>query len=56
MLKEFHIFLLLSYFRCVTWQLPGQCTLVDPKPGKCCKTPRCPPWVNIVYPEGYKEE
>ncbi|KAK7483037.1 hypothetical protein BaRGS_00025700, partial [Batillaria attramentaria] len=38
---------------CVSWQNLGQCHLVDPAPGLCCKTPSCPPNVVIHYPDGY---
>lgn len=43
-------------FRCVTWNLPNICTLRDPAPGKCCKTPDCPSYVVIQYPPGYGPE
>ncbi|XP_076113274.1 uncharacterized protein LOC143080959 isoform X2 [Mytilus galloprovincialis] len=50
----------LGFYRCkelcYKWQLPSQCTLEEPAPGKCCKTPSCPPWITIQYPSGYKEE
>lgn len=38
---------------CVNWQLPTQCTLSAPAPGKCCNTPSCPAGVQISYPPGY---
>ncbi|XP_052061712.1 uncharacterized protein LOC127701787 [Mytilus californianus] len=41
---------------CYKWDLPSQCTLNEPAPGKCCKTPKCPPMIPIEYPLGYKEE
>ncbi|XP_071172357.1 uncharacterized protein [Mytilus edulis] len=50
----------LGFYRCkelcYQWNLPSSCTLNEPAPGKCCKTPTCPPWIIINYPEGYKEE
>ncbi|CAG2241235.1 unnamed protein product [Mytilus edulis] len=42
---------------CYKWDLPPSCTLHEPAPGKCCKTPSChEPWNTIQFPEGYKEE
>ncbi|XP_052818305.1 multiple epidermal growth factor-like domains protein 11 [Mya arenaria] len=38
---------------CVTWNLPSQCHLNPPAPGKCCQTPSCPTGYNIQYPPGY---
>ncbi|WAR24408.1 hypothetical protein MAR_038077 [Mya arenaria] len=35
-----------GYYRCTSlcysWNLPAECHLADPAPGKCCKTPECP--------------
>jgi len=38
---------------CYTFNLPPQCSMQGPAPGKCCKTPSCPAGVNIQYPPGY---
>lgn len=38
---------------CVTWNLPSQCHLNPPAPGKCCQTPSCPTGFNVQYPPGY---
>ncbi|XP_071172354.1 uncharacterized protein [Mytilus edulis] len=50
----------LGFYRCkelcYKWKLPASCSLNEPAPGKCCKTPSCPPWIPIQYPEGYKAE
>ncbi|KAJ8303529.1 hypothetical protein KUTeg_019925, partial [Tegillarca granosa] len=32
---------------CVTWNLPDVCTMTEPVPGKCCKTPNCPPYIEV---------
>ncbi|KAH3867360.1 uncharacterized protein LOC127867513 [Dreissena polymorpha] len=48
-----------GYYRCTslcyTWNLPQQCHLADPAPGKCCQTPSCPPQYTIKFPPGYIE-
>ncbi|XP_060605062.1 putative per-hexamer repeat protein 5 isoform X8 [Ruditapes philippinarum] len=41
---------------CVQWQLPQQCHMNPPAPGKCCQTPSCPAGFDIKYPVGYTEE
>ncbi|CAC5382849.1 unnamed protein product [Mytilus coruscus] len=50
----------LGFYRCkelcYEWYLSSPCTLNDPAPGKCCKTPSCPPWITMQYPPEYKEE
>ncbi|KAK3591361.1 hypothetical protein CHS0354_040323 [Potamilus streckersoni] len=40
---------------CLTWNLPDVCHLDPPVSGKCCKTPVCPSYVQIQYPQGYQE-
>jgi len=42
--------------KCINWQLPSVCSLNQPAPGKCCKTPNCPSYVNINYPPNYTPE
>ncbi|XP_071091672.1 uncharacterized protein [Haliotis cracherodii] len=42
--------------RCIAWSLPAACTIHEPAPGKCCKTPTCPPGYTISYPPGYTAE
>ncbi|XP_052777516.1 putative epidermal cell surface receptor [Mya arenaria] len=46
-----------GYYRCTSlcysWNLPAECHLADPAPGKCCKTPECPVHFTINYPPGY---
>ncbi|KAK3591359.1 hypothetical protein CHS0354_040320 [Potamilus streckersoni] len=41
---------------CPNWNLPADCTLQDPAPGKCCPTPKCPDGFVIRYPPGYTPE
>lgn len=38
---------------CISWTLLPQCHLELPAPGKCCRTPNCPPEIVIQYPENY---
>ncbi|XP_013415044.1 protein jagged-1b isoform X4 [Lingula anatina] len=39
---------------CPQWQLPDVCNL-QPRPGKCCPKPSCPPNYSITYPAGMSE-
>uniref|UniRef100_A0A194AN83 Uncharacterized protein n=1 Tax=Pinctada fucata TaxID=50426 RepID=A0A194AN83_PINFU len=39
--------------KCPQWNLPTVCHWVDPKPGKCCRQPVCPPPYEI---SGYPDE
>ncbi|XP_013415041.1 uncharacterized protein LOC106176982 isoform X1 [Lingula anatina] len=39
---------------CPQWQLPEVCSL-QPRPGKCCPKPSCPPNYSINYPPGMSE-
>ncbi|XP_055955740.1 uncharacterized protein LOC126815624 [Patella vulgata] len=32
---------------CFEYTLPSECTLLPPKPGKCCKTPSCPANIHL---------
>ncbi|XP_076111939.1 uncharacterized protein LOC143080127 isoform X2 [Mytilus galloprovincialis] len=38
--------------KCPIWKLPDVCTWDEPKPGKCCRQPKCPPpYVISGYPD-----
>ena len=44
-------------FSCLQWHnLPPECQLNQPEPGKCCPEPSCPAAFQIQYPPGYARQ
>ncbi|XP_033755260.1 putative per-hexamer repeat protein 5 isoform X5 [Pecten maximus] len=42
---------------CVQWDhLPSVCQMMPPAAGKCCRTPNCPSYVQLNYPDNYHPE
>ncbi|XP_060075272.1 putative per-hexamer repeat protein 5 [Ylistrum balloti] len=42
---------------CVQWDhLPNVCQMMPPPAGKCCRTPNCPSYVQLHYPDNYVPE
>ena len=45
------------FISCLEWpDLPPECDLKPPEPGKCCPEPSCPAPYSIKYPPGYTRQ